>query len=283
MHRRSGSLSHRVALATALCVAAPLCAPALASADLGDKTLRPGDTGGDVRDLQRELNDAGYKTARDGEFGANTLKRVRAFEGNEQLKVDGKVTPADAKVLEGTTKRGKNGEKAFPSGGASPDDQDVGTTPPAKDDPADAPVSGETTPGATATLGSDGFAVAPASAPAEVKQAIAAGNEIAKAPYVYGGGHGTKLKASGYDCSGSISFALRKAGLLKSSLASGPMTKFGQSGEGEWITLYANSGHAYMIIAGLRFDTSARKRDGTRWAVKPRTASGYTARHPAGF
>lgn len=283
MSRRSGLNPHRAVLATALFAVLPLCAPAVASAQLGDKTLKKGDSGVDVRELQGELNAAGYRTMRDGEFGANTVKRVRAFEGNEQLKVDGRVTPADAKLLGTTTKRGKNGEKSFPSGGASPGD-DSGTTDPGDDAPADTPTdTGQTTPGAKATLGSDGLAVAPASAPAAVKKAIAAGNEIAKTPYVYGGGHGTKLKASGYDCSGSISYALRTAGLMKSSLASGPMMKFGESGKGEWITLYANSGHAYMIIAGLRFDTSARKQDGTRWSDESRSSSGYTARHPEGF
>ena len=124
--------------------------------------------------------------------------------------------------------------------------------------------------------------MAPAGAPPEVQKAIAAGNEIAKTPYKYGGGH-AKLKDSGYDCSGSISYALRKAGIMKSSLASGPMMKFGESGPGEWITLYANSGHAYMVIAGLRFDTSARKQEGSRWSDESRSSKGYTARHPEGF
>ena len=131
-------------------------------------------------------------------------------------------------------------------------------------------------------MGADGFAVAPAGAPPEVQKAIAAGNEIAKTPYKFGGGH-AKLKDTGYDCSGSISYALRKAGIMKSSLASGPMMKFGDSGPGEWITLYANSGHAYMVIAGLRFDTSARKQEGSRWSSEPRSSKGYTARHPEGF
>ena len=140
----------------------------------------------------------------------------------------------------------------------------------------------QTTPGEKATVGADGFAEAPAGAPAEVKKAIAAGNEIAKKPYKYGGGH-ARLKDSGYDCSGSISYALRKAGIMKSSLASGAMTRFGESGPGEWITLYANSGHAYMVIAGLRFDTSARKQEGSRWSDTSRSSKGYTARHPEGF
>jgi hypothetical protein len=80
-----------------------------------------------------------------------------------------------------------------------------------------------------------------------------------------------------------VSYALRKAGLMKSAMASGDMMKMGESGPGEWITIYANSGHAYMVIAGLRFDTSARKQDGTRWTEESRSSKGYTARHIEGF
>jgi cell wall-associated NlpC family hydrolase len=263
MHRR---FTPRRALLTAALLALPLSAPAVAAAQLGDDTLRKGDSGADVKELQRALNSAGYRTTVDGEFGAHTLKRVRAFEGNEQLKVDGKVTPADAERLQASKERGENGEEELPTGGMTPGQEE----------------KTETTPGEKATVGPDGFAVAPASAPAEVKKAIAAGNEIAKKPYKYGGGH-AKLKDSGYDCSGSISYALRKAGIMKSSLASGPMMKFGDSGPGQWITLYANSGHAYMVIAGVRFDTSARKQEGSRWSSEPRSSKGYTARHPEGF
>ena len=262
----SRRLTPRNALLAGALLALPLSAPAVATAQLGDETLRKGDSGADVKELQRELREAGYRTAVDGEYGNDTVKRVRAFEGNEQLAVDGKVTPADAQKLQEVTSRGENGEAELPTGGMAPGETE----------------KKETTPGAKATVGADGFAVAPAGAPAEVQKAIAAGNEIAKTPYKYGGGH-AKLKDSGYDCSGSISYALRKAGIMKSSLASGPMMKFGESGPGEWITLYANSGHAYMVIAGLRFDTSARKQEGSRWSDESRSSKGYTARHPEGF
>ena len=262
----SRRLTPRNALLAGALLALPLSAPAVATAQLGDETLRKGDSGADVKELQRELRTAGYRTAVDGEYGNDTVKRVRAFEGNEQLAVDGKVTPADAQKLQEVTSRGENGEAELPTGGMSPGETE----------------KKQTTPGAKATVGADGFAVAPAGAPPEVQKAIAAGNEIAKTPYKYGGGH-AKLKDSGYDCSGSISYALRKAGIMKSSLASGPMMKFGESGPGEWITLYANSGHAYMVIAGLRFDTSAFKQDGSRWSDESRSSKGYTARHPEGF
>jgi peptidoglycan hydrolase-like protein with peptidoglycan-binding domain len=266
MDRRRSGLPGRIAITLALGAALPLGAPVLAHAQLGDETLHKGDSGADVKQLQHELNAAGYKTDVDGEYGADTVKRVRAFEGNEELKVDGKVTPQDAQKLVDAAKRGDDGEEELPTGGAKPDTQQ----------------KEQTTPGAKGTVGSDGFAVAPAGAPQEVKDAIAAGNEIAKTPYKYGGGHG-KLKDSGYDCSGSVSYALRKAGLMKSAMASGDMMKMGESGPGQWITIYANSGHAYMVIAGLRFDTSARKQDGTRWTEESRSSSGYTARHIYGF
>ena len=259
-------LTPRRVLLTGALLALPLSAPAIADAQLGDQTLRKGDSGADVKELQRELRAGGYRTAVDGEYGNDTARRVRAFEGNEQLKVDGKVTPADAQKLQEVTERGENGEEELPTGGMSPGKQQ----------------KTKTAPGAEATVGEDGFAVAPAGAPPEVQKAIAAGNEIAKKPYKYGGGH-AKLRDSGYDCSGSVSYALRKAGIMKSSMASGPMMKFGESGPGEWITLYANSGHAYMVIAGLRFDTSARKQEGSRWSEKSRSSKGYTARHPEGF
>lgn len=136
--------------------------------------------------------------------------------------------------------------------------------------------------GAKAKLARNGVAIPPASAPAEVKRVIAAGNRIARKPYKWGGGH-ARLHDSGYDCSGSISYALRKAGLLSYSLASGPFMTWGKRGRGKWITIRTNPGHAYMVVAGLRFDTSARKAGGSRWTAAKRSARGFVARHPAGF
>jgi hypothetical protein len=149
--------------------------------------------------------------------------------------------------------------------------------------PAPTPAPTPEAPGAKATLGADGLAVAPAGAPPEIKAVITAGTKIAKKPYRYGGGH-AKLNDSGYDCSGSLSYALRKAGLMRSSLDSSGFMRFGQPGRGQWITIRANSGHAYMVVAGLRFDTSgASARGGSRWTTKMRSASGYRGRHPDGF
>jgi cell wall-associated NlpC family hydrolase len=127
-----------------------------------------------------------------------------------------------------------------------------------------------------------GMAQAPAGAPSAVRQVIAAGNAIAGLPYVWGGGHGA-FRAAGYDCSGSVSYALAAAGLLSSPLDSTGFMSWGESGPGKWITVYANAGHAFMVVAGWRFDTSALSGGGTRWTRSMRDTSGFVARHPAGL
>ena len=127
----------------------------------------------------------------------------------------------------------------------------------------------------------DGLAVAPASAPQAVKDIITAGNKIAKLPYRYGGGHNASFQDSAYDCSGSVSYALHGANLLSSPLPSGDLESWGQGGQGSWVTVYANAGHAFMTVAGLRFDTSGRSDGGSRWQKDMRDTSDYVARHPA--
>ncbi len=132
----------------------------------------------------------------------------------------------------------------------------------------------------------DGVAHAPAGAPAAVKRAIAAGNALQGKPYRYGGGH-ARVEDSGYDCSGTVSYALNKAGLLKTPLDSSSFMAWGRRGEGDWITVYTNPGHAYTVIAGLRLDTSAAGdpggEKGPRWRPALRSARGFAARHPAGL
>jgi cell wall-associated NlpC family hydrolase len=130
-------------------------------------------------------------------------------------------------------------------------------------------------------LGS-GMAVAPENAPDVVKRVIMAANEIAKFPYKWGGGHGA-WRDDGYDCSGSVSFALAGAGLLDSPLTSSGFLDYGASGEGRWITIYTNPGHVFMVVAGLRFDTSGQGRAGTRWQEAPRTIDGFAVRHIPGL
>jgi cell wall-associated NlpC family hydrolase len=128
----------------------------------------------------------------------------------------------------------------------------------------------------------DGTAVAPEDAPEPVKRVIQAGNAIAKLPYKWGGGHGA-WRDNGYDCSGSVSFALAGAGLLKSPLTSGAFMRWGDPGPGDWITIYASPGHIFMFVAGLRFDTSGQGRAGTRWQNANRGTSGFAVRHVPGL
>ena len=128
----------------------------------------------------------------------------------------------------------------------------------------------------------NGVALPPLEAPEEVKQIIEAGNVIARTPYLWGGGHGKWLD-TGYDCSGSVSFALAAAGLLNGPLASGPLMSWGESGPGKWVTIYANNGHVYMYVAGVRFDTSNSRVTGSRWSNTTRSNAGFVARHPAGL
>jgi hypothetical protein len=133
---------------------------------------------------------------------------------------------------------------------------------------------------------SNGKAAAPAGAPQEIKDAIAAANEIIGRPYVYGGGH-KSFVSRGYDCSGTVSYALHGGSLLDNPLDSSSFLSWGESGRGEWVTVYTNPGHAFMVIAGLRLDTSAAGDKsggkGPRWRPRLRSTSGFKARHPDGF
>ncbi len=126
------------------------------------------------------------------------------------------------------------------------------------------------------------MAIAPPDAPPAVRDAIAAANEITDRPYRYGGGH-RRFSSSGYDCSGSVSYALHGGGLLDSPLDSTGFMHWGRRGRGTWITIYANHGHAYTVIAGLRFDTSGRGENGPRWRPAHRSRRGFAARHPEGL
>jgi peptidoglycan hydrolase-like protein with peptidoglycan-binding domain len=226
---------------------------------LGDRIpLRQGMSGHDVKVLQDFLRRAGFKTSVDGEFGSGTVKSVKQFETDQQIDIDGQIDAPDIDLLRSLV------------------DGETGPAPAQPTQPA--PLA----PGDRATVGPDGLAIAPQNAPDAVKQMIAAGNVIAKKPYVYGGGHG-RWDDRGYDCSGSVSYVLHAAGLLDQALPSGDFTSWGEKGPGQWVTLYANSGHIYMVIAGLRFDTSGRQQDGTRWHADLRSASGYTVVHPPGL
>jgi cell wall-associated NlpC family hydrolase len=131
----------------------------------------------------------------------------------------------------------------------------------------------------------NGRAIPPANAPAAVKKVIAAANKIRTKPYIYGGGHG-RWWDSGYDCSGAVSFALHGGNLLATPMPSGSLESWGSPGRGRWITVYANAGHAYAVIAGLRWDTAGNTSGtGPRWHKSLRAAASgpFVARHPAGY
>ena len=146
--------------------------------------------------------------------------------------------------------------------------------------------TGPEVPGTKAVLLADGTAAAPADAPANVQNAIWAANTLQKLPYRYGGGHKSFISRRGYDCSGTVSFALNAAGLLKRPLDSGSFMRWGKKGPGTWFTVYTNPGHAYAVIAGLLLDTSSAGSgggSGPRWRAKGRPSAGYKIRHPRGF
>ena len=129
----------------------------------------------------------------------------------------------------------------------------------------------------------NGKAIAPASAPPRVKKVIKAANRIRNKPYVYGGGHGS-FNDSGYDCSGSVSYALRGGRFISSPLASTGYMNWKKGGKGKWISVYSNPSHAYMIVAGLRFDTSMTPGDGPGWSKSHRSTSGsFKVRHPGNY
>ena len=244
-----------------MCAVIPI-ADAAAARSFGSRPLAKPMRGADVRTLQQLLTDWGLPTAVDGQFGRHTKLRVRSWERNSGRRIDGRVSRADAIALQTAVERGER----LP-----------GTEP----EPT-APVTDPAAPTESATIGPDGLAVAPASAPEAVQAIIAAGNEIHDKPYKYGGGHG-KWNDTGYDCSGSMSYALHGAGLLDEALDSTGFMSYGEAGKGQWVTTYANSGHSFMVVAGLRFDTSGRADAGSRWQADMRSRKGYTVRHPPGL
>lgn len=221
------------------------------SARFGTRVLRQGMRGRDVRGLQYHLGRAGYGTGLDGAFGPLTRASLVRWESSRGRRANGVASRADQRAL----RRGR-GRRAAPR--RAPRRR------------------------VRAWISRRGFAHAPG-APAKVQRLIRAGNRIAKKPYRYGGGHG-RWNDSGYDCSGSVSYVLHHAGLLRGpARASGGFTNWGFAGRGKWVTVYAHGGHMFLTVAGLRFDTSGLDRDGTRWHRDVRTTSGYAVRHPGGI
>ena len=250
-------MTARVRLGALAIIAAAATAAPASAAEYGSRTMREGTNGSDVKQLQRYLTTAGFPTTADGAFGPLTERSVRKFERADGMTVNGVVPPKDARIIEHAALKAEP-EQTEPTEDTQPTER------------------GE------AYITHEGLAVAPADAPEAVKAVIAAGNEIAKKPYRYGGGHG-EWNDSGYDCSGSVSYALHGAGLLGRPRDSGEFMSWGSAGRGTWITVFAHGGHVYMKVAGLRFDTSGLDEDGTRWHDTGAGLDGYTIRHPSGL
>jgi peptidoglycan hydrolase-like protein with peptidoglycan-binding domain len=250
-------MNARVRLGALALIATAATAAPVSAATYGSRTMREGTSGRDVKQLQRYLTTVGFETTADGAFGPRTARSVRRFERSDGRPVNGVVPPKDARAIE------RAATKAEPE----------------QTEPVEETAPTETS---TAYITREGLAVAPADAPEAVKQVIAAGNEIAKKPYEYGGGHGD-WNDSGYDCSGSVSYALHGAGLVGRPLDSGEFMSWRFAGRGAWITVYAHGGHVYMKVAGLRFDTSGLDEDGTRWHDTRASREGYAVRHPSGL
>src|SRR5215213_7643103 len=246
-------------LTAALAVA--LLLPAGASAaSYGSRTLRVGAHGKDVKRLQAYLGSAGHRVVRDGEFGPRTRRALIATERELELRADGVATRREQRAIRRAVRAASTGGAAYV---APPPPQQV-------------------VPGEDGRVTDDGFAVPPSSAPRVVKDVIAAGNVIATTPYKWGGGH-ARWDDTGYDCSGSVSYALHGGDLLDSALVSGDFARWGAPGPGRWITIYANGGHVYMVVAGMRFDTSARSQSGSRWTMQQRASAGFSITHPKGL
>lgn len=221
--------------------------------------LRPGMGGRDVRVLQHFLRRAGFRdVVVDSQFGRRTILALRSFERSIRRPADGELDAGDLYALRSAVGQdvvamAARSARLFPAAG-----------------------------GPRAIVGPDGLAIAPAGAPPEIVRIIAAGNEIAKKPYRYGGGHG-KWEDTAYDCSGSVSYALHGAGLIAAPMASGDYMRWGEAGPGRWVTIYANGEHMFAVIAGVRFDTSGQRAAGTRWQTTSRSTAGYVVRHPPGL
>jgi len=225
---------------------------------LGRRMLRQGLHGTDVTILQGYLTIAGYPTSVDGQFGPATAASVASFkQAHDIAPANGVAGASFDKVLESAI-------SAYESD----------------------------TPTATATINPDGTATAPASAPAAVQQVVEAANSILNTSYCVGGGHG-QWKSNCYDCSGSASFALHGGGLLSSSEDSTGLESYGEPGPGKWISIYADSSHAFLVVDGIAFDTAnyggpnIPSGDGPRWRQNPlgNLADGgdYVVRHPPGL
>jgi peptidoglycan hydrolase-like protein with peptidoglycan-binding domain len=277
----------------------------LGGAGTAAAALKKGDRGAQVAKVQRWLNQPD-----DGVFGRGTKAAVKRFQRRKGLTPDGVVGPATWAALRrghrAANRRTTSATRVRSRGGAVRKLQRrLGIAADGVFGPAtEAAVKrfqrsrgltadGVVGPATWAALGHAGMSAVlkrsgsstprpSGSGPEQVRRIIAAANQIADKPYKYGGGHGN-WNDSGYDCSGSVSYALHGAGLLDSALTSGDFMSWGAAGKGRWVTIYANPGHVYMVVNGRRFDTTGRDESGSRWQSRSRSSAGYTVRHPPGL
>jgi hypothetical protein len=299
MPRRAADIRRLAAAAAILLVLPAADAKAL-------PTLHHGDRGKSVRKLQRALH-----THADGVFGRGTLHAVKRFQRRHHLRADGVVGPGTWRMIRRSLHRRARVSSTGPrvqTRGASVRllQRHLGVTADGVYGPGTwravrrfqrghgLTADGVVGPATWAALGIGGHhpvlkrahlrggGPARGGVPSNVFRAIAAANRIAGFPYRLGGGHGS-FHDSAYDCSGSVSYVLHAAGRLGSPLDSGQLMSWGSPGRGRYITVYANPGHAYMVIRGRRYDTTGRAETGSRWQRARRSSAGYVVRHPAGL
>jgi lysozyme family protein len=285
---------------TALLALALLAAPASA-----EKTVEHGDRGPTVRKLQRLLG-----VHADGVFGKGTVRAVKRLQRRKHLHADGIAGPGTWRALKRrrATASARGGARVASRGpSVRLAQRRLGIAADGVFGPGTAravkrfqrrhglPADGVVGPATWRALGVRGRhpvlkrarlrragRARPRGLPQRVLRAIRAGDRIAHTPYRLGGGH-RSFSDSAYDCSGTVSYVLHAAGALNSPLASGALASYGSPGKGRWITIYANAGHAYVVINGRRFDTSMRGPGGSRWSSQMRSSAGFTVRHPPGL